>query len=446
LKIVEGFESANELLSRQILYALNITPQLRQSISDRYEVDDLEGTVAEIIYNVASRGDAAVRECTLKFDITLEEVASLEVDAGQLENACREIDPELLAALKLAAGRIKDFHLKQKGAIWESVAKMDGRQLVRPLQRVGIYAPGGIAFYPSTVLMTAIPARVAGVNEVVMATPRAPGGVVPAPTLAAAAIAGVDRVFGIGGAEAVAALAYGTESVPRVDKICGPGNIFVTVAKKMVYGVVDIDGLKGPSEVIVIADETADAGYCASELLAQAEHDVLAAPIMITNSAVLAAKVEAEVERLAKELPRQAVIKMSLADNGVIIVVASLGEAIALANSYAPEHLCLLVENPGSYIETIKNAGCIVTGPRATVVMGDYIDGPSHALPTGGTARFGSPLSVNDFIKFIDVVNVDETSINELGPSAALIARAERLEAHARAVEMRLEDPQRGNK
>jgi histidinol dehydrogenase len=231
-----------------------------------------------------------------------------------------------------------------------------------------------------------------------------------------------------------------------VDKICGPGNIFVTVAKKMVYGVVDIDGLKGPSEVIVIADETADAGYCASELLAQAEHDVLAAPIMITNSAVLAAKVEAEVERLAKELPRQAVIKMSLADNGVIIVVASLGEAIALANSYAPEHLCLLVENPGSYIETIKNAGCIVTGPRATVVMGDYIDGPSHALPTGGTARFGSPLSVNDFIKFIDVVNVDETSINELGPSAALIARAERLEAHARAVEMRLEDPQRGNK
>jgi histidinol dehydrogenase len=337
LKIVEGFESANELLSRQILYALNITPRLRQSISDRYEIDDLEETVAEIIYGVASRGDEAVREYTMRLDITISEVASLEVAAEQLENAYREIDPELLAALKLAAGRINDFHLKQKDAIWDSVAKMGGRQLVRSLQRVGIYAPGGMAFYPSSVLMTAIPARVAGVDEVIMVTPLGPGGVVPAPTLAAAAIAGVDRVFGIGGAEAVAAMAYGTESVPKVDKICGPGNIFVTVAKKMVYGVVDIDGLKGPSEVIVIADENADAGYCASELLAQAEHDELAAPIMITNSAALAAKVEAEVERLAADLPRQAVIKMSLADNGLIAVVASLDEAIALANNYAPE-------------------------------------------------------------------------------------------------------------
>jgi histidinol dehydrogenase len=415
LKIVEGFKSAN-------------------------------GTVAEIIYNVANRGDVAIRECTLKFDITLEEVSSLEVAAEQLKNACGEIDPELLAALQLAAGRIKDFHIKQKDAVWESVAKMGGRQLVRPLERVGIYAPGGVAFYPSSVLMTAIPARIAGVDEVIMATPRGPGGVVPAPTLAAAAIAGVDRVFGIGGAEAVAAMAYGTESVPRVDKICGPGNIFVTVAKKMVYGVVDIDGLKGPSEVLLIADETADAGYCASELLAQAEHDVLAAPIMITNSATLAARIETEIERLAEDLPRQAVIKVSLTDNGFIAVVDSIDEAINLANNYAPEHLCLLVENPDYYIEAIKNAGCIVTGPRATVVMGDYIDGPSHALPTGGTARFGSPLSINDFIKFIDVVNVDETSINELGPSAALIARAERLEAHARAVEIRQDGPKRGNK
>jgi histidinol dehydrogenase len=440
LKIVEGFESASKLLSRQIIYAIDISPQLRQSVADRYEVDDLEGTVAEIIYNVASRGDEAVREYTMRLDITQNEVASLEVPSEQLENACGEIEPALLAALKLAAGRIKDFHVQQKDAIWEGVAKMGGRQLVRPLQRVGIYAPGGTAFYPSTVLMTAIPARIAGVEEVILVTPPGQGGVVPAPTLAAAAIAGVDRVFAIGGAEAVAAMAYGTESVPRVDKICGPGNIFVTMAKKMVYGVVDIDGLKGPSEVIVIADETADAGYCASELLAQAEHDVLAVPIMITNSTALAAKVAAEVERLAEGLPRRAVIKMSLADMGIIAVVASLDEAIALANSYAPEHLCLLVENPDSYIDSIKNAGCIVTGPRATVVMGDYIDGPSHALPTGGTARFGSPLSVNDFIKFIDVVNVDETSIKELGPAAAIIARAEGLEAHARAVEIRLGD------
>jgi histidinol dehydrogenase len=218
------------------------------------------------------------------------------------------------------------------------------------------------------------------------------------------------------------------------------------VAKKMVYGVVDIDGLKGPSEVIVIADETADAGYCASELVAQAEHDVMAAPIMITNSAALAAKVDAEVERQTEGLRRRAVIQMSMADNGFIAVVASLDEAVALANSYAPEHLCLLVENPDSYIDAIKNAGCIVTGPRATVVMGDYVDGPSHALPTGGTARFGSPLSVNDFIKFIDVIIVDEASIEELGPSAAVIARAEGLEAHARAVEIRLEDAKRGKK
>ena len=438
MKIVEGFESAAKLLSRQIVYALNITPQLRQSVADRYEIDDLEGTVAEIIYNVASRGDEAVRECTLKFDIAIKEVTSLEVAPEQLENACGEIDAELLAALKLAAGRIEDFHIKQKDAIWEGVAKMGGRQLVRPLQRVGIYAPGGNAFYPSTVLMTAIPARVAGVKEVIMATPLGPGGVVPAPTLAAAAIAGVDRVFSIGGAEAIAALAYGTESVPRVDKICGPGNIFVTVAKKMVYGVVDIDGLKGPSEVIVIADETADAGYCASELVAQAEHDVMAAPIMITNSAALAARVEAEVERQAEGLRRRAVIQMSMADNGFVAVVASLDEAVALANSYAPEHLCLLVKNPDSYIDSIKNAGCIVTGPMATVVMGDYVDGPSHALPTGGTARFSSPLNILDFIKITDIINIDKATLKEIGPAAITIARAEGLQAHARAVEKRL--------
>lgn len=438
MRIVDGFERARLVLSRQVSSALFVSPSLRQSISDRFEIDDLEQAVAEIIDEVRTRGDEALRKYTLKFDMT--RLSSLEVGKEQVRKAYQEIDSELLSALKLAAERIGAFHQLQKDGIWAGVVRMGGRQLVRPLERVGVYAPGGTAYYPSTVLMTAIPAKIAGVSEVILVTPPGPKGQVAAATLVAADIAGVDRIFCVGGAQAIAALALGTESVPKVDKICGPGNILVTMAKKMVYGFVDIDGLQGPSEVLIIADETADPGYCAADILAQAEHDPLASAILITDSLRLANEVSQEVERQFSGLPRWAVVQESLADRGIIAVVADMDEALELANLYAPEHLCLLMDKADFYIDKITNAGCIFTGNKATVVLGDYVAGPSHALPTGGTARFSSPLSVNDFIKFIDVVTVDEASLKELGPAAVTIARAEGLEAHARAVEKRLQD------
>ena len=436
MRIIKGFQSAREALSRGVSSASFVSPPGRPGTPMPSDVDDPIKVVGQIIDGVRQRGDEALREYTLRFDGV--EVTSLEVGREQIDRAYKEIDPELLSALKLAAERIGSFHQKQKDGIWAGVAGMDGRQLVRPLERVGIYVPGGRAFYPSTVLMTAIPARVAGVKEIFLATPPGDKGLVPAPTLAAAAVTGVDRVFCIGGAQAVAALALGTESVPRVDKICGPGNIFVTLAKKLVYGMVDIDGLQGPSEVFIIADETADAGYCAADLLAQAEHDPMAASILVTCSSQLADEVSRQVAQQLTALRRRDIAERSLSSGGIIAIVADIDEAIELANLYAPEHLCLLIDKAESYIERIINAGCILSGEKATVVLGDYIAGPSHVLPTGGTARFSSPLNINDFIKFIDVVTVDDADLKKLGPAAITIARAEGLEAHARAVEKRL--------
>jgi len=287
--------------------------------------------------------------------------------------------------------------------------------------------------------MTAIPARVAGVNEVILATPPRGQGTVPPPTLVAADLAQVDRIFSIGGAQAIAALAFGTESVPKVDKICGPGNIFVVLAKKLVYGVVDIDGLQGPSEVLIVADETANPEYCAADLLAQAEHDPLASAIMITTSAWLANEVNRQVDQQLKALSRRTVASECLASRGMIVVVSNVIEAIELANLYAPEHLCLMVDRAASYIDKVSNAGCIFIGKDSTVVLGDYVAGPSHVLPTGGTARFSSPLNIGDFIKLIDLVNIDEADLDQLGRAASTIARAEGLDAHARAIEKRLE-------
>ena len=315
---------------------------------------------------------------------------------------------------------------------------------MRPLERVGVYVPGGTASYPSTVLMTAIPARVAGVREIILVTPPRGEGMVPAPTLVAADIAGVDRIFSVGGAQAVAALAFGTESVPRVDKICGPGNIFVTLAKKLVYGVVDIDGLQGPSEVLIIADDSADPAYCAADLLAQAEHDPLASAILVTTSRRLAGEVEREVERQSEDLSRQATIKECLENRGVIAVVDNLDEAIKLANLYAPEHLYLTVKDANYFIDKITNAGCVVVGRNSTVVLGDYVAGPSHVLPTGGSARFSSPLNILDFIKLTSLINVAESELKELGPAAVTIASAEGFDAHARAVAKRLEGLKKG--
>jgi histidinol dehydrogenase len=423
LKIIEGFEAAKVALSRQ--------PE-----AEFYQ-SDLEPKVKQIIDDVRKRGDAALLDYTEKFDGV--KLSSLEVSQEELMSAYQQIDEDLVSALKLAAERIRTFHKKQRDSIWDSVAKSGVGELIRPLERVGAYAPGGTASYPSTVLMTTIPAKVAGVKEVILTTPPRADGTVPPPTLVAADIAGVGRIFSVGGAQAIAALAFGTKSIPRVDKICGPGNIFVVLAKKLVYGVVDIDGLPGPSEVVVVADETADAGYCAADLLAQAEHDPLASAILITTSRRLAGEVIQEVEQQLKNLERQDIAAESLQKRGVIAVVANVDEAIELANLYAPEHLCLMVREADTYVERIANAGCIVIGERATVVLGDYVFGPSHVLPTGATARFSSPLSVFDFVKFTSLINLDKAGLKKLGKAAATIARAEGLEAHARAVEERLE-------
>jgi len=438
LKIIEGFESAKSVLSRQATTEFyQVSPALRQRLSEMFGTEDPEQAVKQIIGQVRNRGDEALLDFTLKIDRV--ELTSLEVTKEQVAGAYQEVDEELVSALKLAAERIRSFHTTQKDNIGREFAELGLSQLIRPLGLVGVYVPGGTACYPSTVLMTAIPARVAGVKEVILVTPPGPNGVVPPPALVAADIAEVDRIFGVGGAQAIAALAFGTESIPRVDKICGPGNIFVVLAKKLVYGVVDIDGLQGPSEVLIIADETANPEYCAADLLAQAEHDPLASAILITTSPRLADEVNREVEQQLKSLPRKDIAAESLENRGKIVVVTSVDEAVELANLYAPEHLCLMVDKATTYINKISNAGCIFVGEKSTVVLGDYVAGPSHVLPTGGTARYSSPLNITDFIKFINLVTIDEVSLKQLAPAASIIARAEGLEAHARAVEKRLQ-------
>ena len=438
MKIIEGFPSAKSALSRQPQAELYpVSPALRQRLKELFGTDDPEQAVRQIINEVRQRGDVALLEYTLKIDGV--KLALLEISKRQIAEAYREVDKELVSALKLAAERIHSFHATQKRHFWSAVTTPDSSQLIRPLERVGIYAPGGTASYPSTVLMTAIPAKVAGVKEVILVTPPGLDGTIPPPTLLAAAIAEVDRIFCVGGAQAIAALAFGTDSIPRVDKICGPGNIFVVLAKKLVYGAVDIDGLQGPSEVLIIADETANPRYCAADLLAQAEHDPLASAILITTSRWLADEVNREIQQQLRDLSRQAIITECLENNGMIIVVTNADEAIELANLYAPEHLCLILDKADTYINRVSNAGCIFIGENSTVVLGDYMAGPSHVLPTGGSARFSSPLNISDFTKFTNLVTIDKAGLKKLGRAAVTIASAEGLEAHARAVEKRLE-------
>ena len=435
--IIEGFQLAKSVLTRQPLAELySASPAVKQRLREIFGTEiDPEQAVRQIISDVRQRGDAALVDYTLRIDGV--HLTSLEIGREQVRSAYREVNQELVSALKLAAERVYSFHSAQKDNICREFSKQGLGQLIRPLERVGVYVPGGTASYPSTVLMTAIPAKVAGVKEIVLVTPPSRGSVPPS-TLVAAGIAGVDRVFGVGGAQAIAALAFGTESIPKVDKICGPGNIFVTLAKKLVYGVVAIDGLQGPSEVLIVADETANAKYCALDLVAQAEHDPSASAILVTTSHQLANEVAREVEQQLKGLERQAIAAESLENRGMIAVVSSVDEAIELVNLYAPEHLSLMVDRADTYIDKVSNAGCIFIGEKSTVVLGDYVAGPSHALPTGGTARFSSPLNITDFIKFISLVTIDEASLKQLGQAAATIARAEGFEAHARAVEERL--------
>ena len=423
MKVVKGFQAGREALSRQAL---------REPVGR----DQREQAVRDIINDVAQRGDVAVLEYTRRFDgVTL---GSLEVSRDEIAGAYRQLAPGLLPALELAADRVRAFHKEQMRVIRSGNGGDGLRWLVRPLNRVGLYAPHGTAPYASSVLMTAVPAKVAGVPEVVLATPRGADGSLPAATLVAADIAGVDRVFSIGGAQAIAALALGTESVPPVDKVCGPGNIYVMLAKKLLFGVVGIDALQGPSEVLIIADDSANAEYCAADLLAQAEHDELAEAVLVTTSAGFADSVMGEIERQPPGLSRRELAAASLAQNGKIVLVDSVDEAVDLSNLYAPEHLLLMVKSAESYLDRLLNAGCIVLGDRATVVLGDYVAGPSHVLPTQGTARFSSPLSILDFVKITNVISVGESSLAELGQSAMAIAGFEGLDAHAQAVERRL--------
>ncbi|MFW6055987.1 MAG: histidinol dehydrogenase [Chloroflexota bacterium] len=437
MRRVQGMEQARLLLRRgDPLDALQGTPQLREGIRSTFgEPLSPVDVVERIIKGVRSGGDSAVIDYTRT--ISGIRLTSLEVSRGLIEAAPSCVSQDLLTALSTAAERITRYHEATKvPAGIHFVDKELGQKCV-PLQRVGLYVPGGRYAYPSSVLMSAIPARVAGVEEVSVITPPGPDGNVAAVTLAACHIAGVDRVFAAGGAQAIAALAYGTESVPRVDKICGPGNVFVTIAKRMVFGSVAIDSLAGPSEVLIIADSSASAAYCAADLLAQAEHDPDARVALVTTSSEFADAVEAEVCRQVGSLERKGQIEEAL-DSAIIATVESLDCALELTNEFAPEHLELLISEPASALERIRNAGCICLGGQSPVVMGDYIDGPSHVLPTGGAARFSSVLGVHDFMKYSSVAQLSDGTMSSLGPAAITIARAEGLEAHARAVEVRL--------
>jgi histidinol dehydrogenase len=429
MKIIADFEKAKSLLSRQ-------------SVGLSLDNVGQEKVVREILDDVRTRGDAALFDYTEKFDGV--KLARLEVTKREINKAYKKTDAGLLKALELAARRITAFHVKQKKALLRDSASSNLGWLMRPLERVGIYVPGGTAPLPSSLLMIAIPARVVGVKEIILTTPPQKSGNISPVTLAAAKITGVDRVFSLGGAQAIAALAYGTASVPRVDMICGPGNIYVTLAKKMVFGVVGIDGLYGPSEVVIIADDTANPRYLAADLLAQAEHGSGASAILITTSRRVANAVNREINEQLNSLQRRDIIEESLEKRCMIVLVDIIDKALELANLYAPEHLCLVIKDAASYATKVKNAGCIFIDEHSIEVLVDYIAGPSHVLPTGGTARFGSPLNVLDFVKLITVVNLDKNDVGRLVRAASVVARAEGLDAHARAVEIRSGKSERG--
>lgn len=436
MRIIRDLQAAKSLLGRPP-FENHLSPALRQRVKEVFgEELTLEQTVERIIEEVRTRGDAALFDYSKKIDGV--ELDRLEVTKDEIAESYRAVDEELLRALTLAAERVRSFHLIQKRSSRVDFIEGELGQRVRPLERVGLYAPGGTASYPSTVLMTAIPAKVAGVTQVILTTPPKLDGIISPPMLVAADIARVDRVFKVGGAQAIAALAFGTQSVPSVDKVCGPGNIFVMLAKKKVYGVVDIDGLQGPTETVVLADDSASPLFCALDLLAQAEHDVAASAIMLTTSPELAAKVSQEIERQLLTLERGQIARESLNQKGGIVIVDSIDQAIDLVNSYAPEHLCLMVRDAGAYLSRIVSAGGIYVGQSSPEALGDYVAGPSHVMPTGGTARWSSPLSVDDFLKTTSLVALKEEALKALGPAAAAIARAEGLTAHARAVEARL--------
>ncbi|MBI5286546.1 MAG: histidinol dehydrogenase [Deltaproteobacteria bacterium] len=414
----------------------NLDRILRRGVVDTSQV---EKTVRTIIEDVRLRGDNALLEHTARFDGVRLRASELKVNNQGIKKALKTIPRRDLGIIKLAARRIKDFHRRQLPGSWYFVEK-DGTRLgqkVTPLERVGIYVPGGKAVYPSTVLMNAIPPRVAGVKEVIMVTPPSKDGINPY-VLASAHIAGVDRIYQVGGAQAIAALAYGTETIPKVDKIVGPGNIYVATAKRLVFGVVDIDMVAGPSEILIINDGTGDPAWIAADLLSQAEHDELSSSILLTTSKEIAKAVAKEVSSQLNNLKRKAIARRSIDRYGVIIIIKDLIEAVNIANEIAPEHMELFLKRPFTLLKRIKNAGAIFLGPNTPEALGDYIAGPNHTLPTGGTARFSSPLGVEDFLKRSSILAFSRRGLERLGHNVVRFADIEGLEAHGRSVAVRL--------
>jgi len=394
--------------------------------------------VRDIVSGVQKRGDEAVKEFTERFDNFSTDELGLEIPLSELKEAYNTIDKDLRDALIHAADRIKAFHEEQKEESWQ---KKDAYgsvlgQLINPIEKAGLYIPGGKAIYPSSVLMNGIPAKIAGVNEIIMVVPT-PNGELNPVVLAAAHIVGVDRVFRVGGAQAVAALAYGTETIPKVDKVVGPGNIYVATAKQLLFGTIDIDMFAGPSEILIIADKTAKAEYIAADMLSQAEHDELASSIFVTDDYDLAKEVEIEVKKQTELSPRKAVVEASLNNFGEIIVVADIATAIAVSNERGPEHLEIMVENPEKYLKDIKNAGAVFLGDYSPEPIGDYIAGPNHVLPTMGTSRFFSPLGVYDFVKKTSVIHLSRETFDRVKSDAIIIADVEGLDAHARSMRIR---------
>lgn len=398
--------------------------------------------VRAIVSEVKQQGDAALLTYTEQFDGVRLTAGQLRVTEEELKAAYQRVEPSFVEAIAAAAANIRAFHARQKRNSWMDL-QPDGSllgQIIRPLKRVGVYVPGGKAAYPSSVLMNVIPAQVAGVPEIVMVTPPATGGKqgIDPYILVAAAEAGVSEIYRVGGAQAIAALAYGTESVAPVDKICGPGNIYVALAKREVYGVVDIDSIAGPSEIAVLADDSADPAYVAADLLSQAEHDEMASAILVTPSPAFAEACRAEVERQLSELPRREIAAASVRDYGAIILVDSVEAGIDVINRLAPEHFELIVEEPMGYLGLIENAGAIFLGPYSSEPVGDYFAGPNHIIPTNGTARFSSPVDVDDFIKKSSLIYYSKEALFNNGATIMELARREGLEGHARAIEVRL--------
>lgn len=427
---------------------VNLSKETKQGILDDLlkrspnNYSQYEATVNDIIENVKARRDAAIFEYTAKFDRFPLNADFIRVTREEIDEAYTKLDAGLIEVIRKSADNIRAFHSKQLRNSWFD-AKEDGTILgmkITPIERAGVYVPGGKAAYPSSVLMNVIPAKVAGVKEIIMTTPPSPEGKVNPGTLVAADIAGVDTIYKVGGAQAIAAMAFGTESIPKVDKITGPGNIFVALAKKAVYGYVSIDSIAGPSEILVLADETANPRYVAADLLSQAEHDELASAILITTSEELAKQVSEQVEIFVESLSRTEIMRKSLENYGYILVAETMQDAIEAANEIASEHLEILTSNPFEIMTKIKNAGAIFMGEYASEPLGDYFAGPNHILPTNGTAKFFSPVNVDDFIKKTSIISYSREALEKVHRDIELFAESEGLTAHANSIKVRFED------